>query len=84
VATEQQRPSRRWLGLHRAARRAGVHPSTLHRAVERGEVVAVDVGGSRLFHAEDVDAWGFWRRAGRPVQVEARPMAESNADEGAS
>jgi hypothetical protein len=69
VSTEHEtEPETVWLGLGAAARLSEYDPATLHRAEARGELIAVRVGGRRVFAEEDVRAWAAARRGGGTAQ----------------
>lgn len=52
---EPQKPERKWLPLSKAAARLGVHPTTLRRWADQGEIpVMLTPGGHRRFAVTDL------------------------------
>lgn len=40
-------PPPEWVGIHEAAKHFGVHPSTIHRKIDKGEIQARGAGKTR-------------------------------------
>jgi excisionase family DNA binding protein len=64
-----------------AARAKGCHRTTIHRALERGELTAVELGGRRAILKDEV--WGAWAPADTGMRLTGQGDATSpDADEG--
>jgi hypothetical protein len=63
--------------LSGAARAKGCERTTIHRAIERGELHAADIGGQRAVLKDA--AWGAWQ----PQETGARAAARKDSSTGA-
>lgn len=62
---------RNWISLKEAAKRLDVHPTTLRRWADAGQItVTVTPGGHRRFDPTDVDNFARSQRVRRPVEVQ--------------
>jgi hypothetical protein len=66
------------IGITGAARAKGVHRTTIHRALEREELHAVEIGGRRAILKDE--AWEAWTPAEKGLRASAETTAE-DADE---
>lgn len=60
---EEDRPPRAWR-VRQVARQLGMPSSSIYRAIERGDLVAVRIGRSLIVLADDLDAFLRERRGG--------------------
>lgn len=59
---ETRAPDRVWFNYSEASTRTGLHPSTLWRAVRRGDLRVGGIGRAPRFHVDELDE--FMRRGG--------------------
>ena len=57
VGLNDPRSTERLLDSHEAAALLGVHPRTLQRLAQRGEIAGMQVGKLWRFRASSIDAW---------------------------
>ncbi len=60
------------LDLKHAAQLLQLHPDTLKKKAQRGEVPGVKIGRSWRFRASGLDSWVSFRLSYRPAQVTPR------------
>ena len=65
---------RDWITQAEAARIRGVTRQAIHDLVERGKLASIRVGGARLVHRRDVEAF----RPGQPGRPPASPSDEAD------
>src|SRR5512140_2232288 len=66
--TPENKSIRQWVGLNEAARRLGIHPATLRRWADDGEIaIMVTPGGHRRFAIAELDRFSEERRRQRVV-----------------
>lgn len=78
----QSKPLKQWLSLNEAARRLGVHPATLRRWADGGEIaVMVTPGGHRRFGVAEIDRFSEERHVQRVVSGIEQMWADQVLDE---
>ena len=78
----ENKPFKQWLGLNEAAQQLGVHPVTLRRWADDGEIaVMVTPGGHRRFAMAEIDRLSEERRRQRVVSGIEQLWADQVLDE---
>jgi excisionase family DNA binding protein len=78
----EDKQSKQWLSLNEAAKQLGVHPATLRRWADDGEIaVMVTPGGHRRFAAAEIDRFSEERQRLRVVSGIEQMWADQVLDE---
>ena len=78
----ESKPLKQWLSLNEAAKQLGVHPATLRRWADDGEIAAmVTPGGHRRFIVADLDRFSEERQRQRVVSGIEQMWADQVLDE---
>ncbi len=77
-----KKPASQWLSLNEAAKRLGVHPVTLRRWADEGEIaIMVTPGGHRRFAAAEIDRFSEERQRQRVASGIEQIWADQVLDE---
>ncbi len=80
--SSSDKSSKQWLGLNEAAQQLGVHPVTLRRWADDGEIaVMVTPGGHRRFAVAEIDRFSEERQRQRVVAGIEQTWADQVLDE---
>ncbi len=80
--SSENRSPKQWLGLNEAAQQLGVHPVTLRRWADDGEIaVMVTPGGHRRFAVTEIDRFSEERQRQRVVAGIEQTWADQVLDE---